>query len=148
MCSFFTHRNFTFSLFRIFIAIGLLFVGLTVQQKSTTAQTIDWRVKRQGLEFQFGQDLVKISDWCNRNGLVSKRAETHALKQNRDLNRQYLFVPQSEAMPDPEQQDGKLKEWREKINAARVATNGGLGTKCPLRSRLRIEAKSKRKPSM
>ena len=126
MCSFFTHRNFTFSLFRIFIAIGLLFVGLTVQQKSTTAQTIDWRVKRQGLEFQFGQDLVKISDWCNRNGLVSKRAETHALKQNRDLNRQYLFVPQSEAMPDPEQQDGKLKEWREKINAARVAHAGRI----------------------
>ena len=104
----------------------MLFVGLTVQQKSTTAQTIDWRVKRQGLEFQFGRDLVKISDWCNRNGLARQRSVTFALKQNRDLNRQYLFVPQSEAMPDPEQQKGELKEWLEKINAARVAHAGRI----------------------
>ena len=126
MSPFFTHRNFTFSRFRIFIAIGFLAIGLTVQHKSATAQTIDWRVKRQGLEFQFGQDLVKISSWCNNNGLVSKRADTHALKQNRDLDRQYLFLPPSEAMPDPDQQSGELKEWLEKVNAARVAHAGRI----------------------
>ena len=126
MSSFFTHRNFTFARFRIFIAFGLLVACLTVQQKSITAQTIDWRVKRQGLEFQFGQDLVKISDWCNRNGLARQRPVTHALKNNRDLDRQYLFIPQSQAMPDPEQQDGELKEWLEKVNAARVAHAGRI----------------------
>ena len=126
MSPFFTHRNFTFSRFRIFIAIGFLAIGLTVQYKSATAQTIDWRVKRQGLEFQFGQDLVKISSWCNNNGLISKRADTHALKQNRDLDRQYLFLPPSEAMPDPDQQSGELKEWLEKVNAARVAHAGRI----------------------
>jgi len=110
----------------IFIAIGLLAIGLTVQRKSATAQTIDWRVKRQGLEFQFGQDLVKISNWCDNNGLTRQRSVTFALKQTRDLNRQYLFVPQSEAMPDPEQQKGELKEWLEKINAARVAHAGRI----------------------
>ena len=121
MSFFFTYRNFTFLRFRTFIAIGLLVVGLTVQQKPVTAQAIDWRVKRQGLEFQFGQDLVKISDWCDHNSMARQRSDTFALKQNRDLNRQYLFLPQSEAMPDPEQQNGRLKEWREKVNAARVA---------------------------
>ena len=126
MSTVFTCRNFTFSRFRIFIAIGLLAIGLTVQRKSATAQTIDWRVKRQGLEFQFGQDLVEISNWCDNNGLTRQRSVTFALKQTRDLNRQYLFVPQSEAMPDPEQQKGELKEWLEKINAARVAHAGRI----------------------
>ena len=104
----------------------MLVVGLTIQPKPTTAQMIDWRAKRQGLEFQFGQDLVKISDWCNRNGLAQQRPATHALKLNRDLDRQYLFLPQSEAMPDPAQQTGELKEWLEKINAARVAHAGRI----------------------
>ena len=112
--------------FRIFIGLGLLLVGLTVQPKSTTAQTIDWRVKRQGLEFQFGQELVKIADWCDRNGMARQRSVTFALKHNRDLNRQYLFLPQPEGMPDPEQQKGELKEWREKVNAARVAHAGRI----------------------
>lgn len=121
MSSVFTQRNFTFSRFRIFIALCFLVVGLTVQCKTVTAQTIDWRVKRQGLEFQFGQELVKISDWCNKNGLSAKVKTTHRLKHNRDLDRQYLFLPQSAGMPDPAQQTGPLKAWQEKINAAQVA---------------------------
>jgi len=108
------------------MALGLLFVGLTVQQKNVTAQAIDWRVKRQGLEFQFGQDLLKVADWGDRNGMKGKRSDTFALKQNRDLNRQYLFSPQSEAMPDPEQQTGEIKEWTKKVNAARTAHAGRI----------------------
>ena len=103
-------------------------MDLTVQQKSATAQgnnkkpaTIDWRIKRQGLEFQFGEDLVKITDWCNKNGLSQQVPITHRLKHNRDLNRQYLYLPLVESMPDPEQQTGELKIWREKVNAAQTA---------------------------
>ncbi len=120
MSSDFTQRNFTFYRFRVFLVFCFLVAGLSVQLDTVTAQTIDWRVKRQGLEFQFGQDLVRVVGWCDRNGLSGQRKATFALKHNRDLDRQYLFLPQSDRMPDPEQETGKRKEWREQVNAARA----------------------------
>ena len=78
-------------------------------------------MERQALEFQLGQDLVKIADWCNKNGLAGQVPATYELKVNRDLDRQYLFLPVADAMPAPDQQAGNLKGWQEKINAAKVA---------------------------
>ena len=128
MSSVFTRRNFMFLCFRFTFVLASFFVLLTVHQKSTTAQTnnkkpatVDWRVERQALEFQLGQDLVKIADWCNKNGLSQQVPITYDLKVNRDLSRQYLFLPTAESMPDPNQQAGEMKVWREKINATEVA---------------------------
>ena len=122
-----------FSCFRIVLVLVAFFHVLTVQQKLATAQTntgqsaaVDWRGKRQALEFQFGQDLVKIAGWCNNNGLARQVPSTYKLKLNRDLSRQYLFLPIAESMPDPNQQAGQLKEWQEKINAAKVAHAGRI----------------------
>ena len=117
-----------FPCFRIFLALASFSLVLTVSQKTAPAQTnrekstiVDWRVERQALEFQLGQDLVKIAGWCNKNGLASKVEATYDLKLNRDLDRQYLFLPVTESMPDPNQQAGNLKGWQERINAAKVA---------------------------
>lgn len=118
-----------FPYFRVAVVLALLSLGLTVQQKnSLIAQTISkttatdsWRGKRARLEFQFGQELVKISDWCRNNGLARQISQTHKLKLNRDQSRQYIFLPTDKTMPDPEQQAGELKVWLEKINAAKVA---------------------------
>ena len=122
-----------FPCFRIALVLATFGFALTIHHKLATAQTknaksatVDWRVKRQALEFRFGQDLVKISDWCNKNGLAKQVRTTHKLKLNRDLNRQYLFLPVTASMPDPNQQTGEMKIWQEQINAAKVSHAGRI----------------------
>ena len=128
MSSVFTQLNVAFSCFRLFVAFACFAIGLTVHAKPVVAQannktsvTTDWRKKRQELEVQFGADLVKIEDWCNKNGLSQQVHITHRLKHDRDLNRQYLFLPLAKPMPEPEQQTGELIAWHEKINRAKMA---------------------------
>ena len=122
-----------FACFRIVLVLITFCSVLTVHQKSATAQAnneksaaVDWRAERQALEFQFGQDLVEIVGWCDKNGLARQRPITNELKLNRDLNRQYIFLPIPESMPDPHQQTGPMKQWQEKINAAKVAHAGRI----------------------
>ncbi|MDB2685999.1 protein phosphatase 1 regulatory subunit 42 [Mariniblastus sp.] len=122
-----------FPYFRIALVLAAFVFLPTVHQKLANAQTntgnsaaIDWRVARQSLEFQFGQDLAKIGVWCNKNGLARQKEITFELKVTRDLNRQYLFLPVAESMPDPSQQTGLMKEWQEQINTAKVAHAGRI----------------------
>ena len=123
-----------FPCFRIALTLATLSLVLTVPQESAKAQVnnqksptlIDWRVERQALEFQFGQDLVKIADWCNKNSLAATVESLWEQKLNRDLSRQYIFLPNTDSMPDPNLQTGSLKGLQEQINAAKVAHAGRI----------------------
>ncbi len=77
----------------------------------------NWRQARIALEHQFGKELVKIADWCRKQGLPQQVEQTYQLKIQRDPHRQYIFLPTTEAMPTPP--DGPKGQWLEKINHAK-----------------------------
>lgn len=91
--------------------------GVIANQNS--AGPINWQSEREALEFQFGQELVGIANWCNENNLARQVPGTYQLKNKRDPRRQYIFLPASQLMPDPKLHPGQLGIWLDKINTAK-----------------------------
>jgi hypothetical protein len=97
-------------------------VGYQSNQRSgSSEQSNNWRSERASLEFQFGENLVKIADWCRKENLQNQVPITFALKTNRDPRRQYIFLPSSKSNATaPKGIDKDLVKWLEKINATKV----------------------------
>ena len=101
--------------------IAICFVLLFCLGNSLHAQdiqTTDWRAERGYLENEFGNDLQSIGDWCRENGIPQQVEQTFKLFQNRDLARQYIFIPDEKPMPAIPA--GIHGEWLKKINEAKV----------------------------
>lgn len=79
----------------------------------------NWRAERMALESRFGDDLQEIGNWSRANGIPRQVDETFKVYQNRDLRRQYIFIPSEESMPTGP--DNLLGEWLAKLNEAKVA---------------------------
>ena len=80
-------------------------------------QAPNWRQARIALEHRFGEDLVKIAQWCREQGIPQQVEQTYKLKIQRDPNRQYIFLPTTETMPEPP--DNLLGQWLAKVNQAK-----------------------------
>ena len=95
--------------------IGSLNISSGVCQSPVT----DWRKQRMELERVFGDELQTIADWCRENGNDQQAEQTLNLVQNRDLGRQYIFMPSEESMANGS--DDVHDDWIAKINAAKIA---------------------------
>ncbi|MFK7768283.1 MAG: leucine-rich repeat domain-containing protein [Mariniblastus sp.] len=103
--------------------ICLLFVSLvTAQESSTDESQTDWRAMRKRLERQYGEELQDIANWCRENNAPQQVDATLEQFVNRDLSRQYIYLPNEEAMPTAPKglTDKSVIEWLEKVNQARV----------------------------
>jgi hypothetical protein len=111
----------SFAVFSFFVALLTLAPAdwLTAQDDAPTAGPTNWQAERAALEYQFGQELTDIAAWCNENNLTRQVPITYALKSERDPRRQYIFLPSTQFMPDPEMQSGSLTTWLTKINDAK-----------------------------
>ena len=103
------------------VIIGMLCMLPSIAAGYQSEQNTNWRSERSSLEFQFGEQLLKIADWCRREGLPNQVAGTYALKTNRDPRRQFIFLPTSKSNPAaPAGVDQNLQQWLIKINAAKI----------------------------
>ena len=99
----------------------LMSAGLVVQWSPTaTAQRkgTDWRAKRKALDRDFADELQEIALWCRSSGIPQQVPQTYAVYHNRDLRRQYIYLPSTKKMPPS--RTGKSGQWLEKIGAAKV----------------------------
>jgi hypothetical protein len=108
----------------LFFTLAFFFVlvldfNLAIAQSNQTGEQTNWRAERESLEFQFGQELVEIAAWCQQNDLARQVPITYDLKINRDPRRQYIYLPSTKLMPDPNLHEGRLSEWLAKINTAK-----------------------------
>ncbi len=80
-----------------------------------------WRAERAALETEFGAELEEIASWCNSSGIPQQAALTLKLQSNRDLARQYIFLPDDRSTPvAPGDASEPLKQWYAKVNAANL----------------------------
>jgi len=90
--------------------VCLLFTLTIVASLSTElpAQALNydstnWRAYRTSLEQQFGIELQSIANWCRANRIPHQIDQTFKIYVNRDLGRQYIFLPDERPMPTLEQ---------------------------------------------
>ena len=105
------------------ILTGVLLLLLAT---ATTSQTFaqknkgtDWRAKRKVLDRELADDLQDIASWCRGSGISQQVPQTFKIYQNRDLRRQYIYLPTTKKMPEP--RDGKLGQWLEHVTTVKVA---------------------------
>ena len=104
------------------ILTGMLVILLAA---ATTSQTFaqkrkgtDWRAKRKVLDRDLADELQDIAGWCRGSGISQQVPQTFKIYQNRDLRRQYIYLPTTKKMPEP--RAGKLGEWLERVSTAKV----------------------------
>ena len=78
----------------------------------------NWRAARQQLERQLGDELQEIAQWSRENGIAQQVEPTLNIYQNRDLERQYIFLPSERSMPTGP--DDIRGQWLKKINETKV----------------------------
>jgi len=101
----------------------LLLVVLAATTSSTAfAQSrrgrTDWRAKRKALDRDFADELQDIALWCRSSGISQQVPQTFKIYQNRDLRRQYIYLPTTKKMP--KSRTGKLGEWLDRVSTAKV----------------------------
>ena len=79
----------------------------------------NWRAARQVLERQFGDELQTIAQWSRDNGVPQQVEPTFNIYLNRDLGRQYIYMPSERSMPTGP--DDARGVWLQKVNEAKVA---------------------------
>lgn len=90
-------------------------VSVALGQSTST----NWRGKRKVLEQTFGADLQTIANWCRDNGLQAQAEQSLQLSHDRDLGRQYIFLPSDQSMPTGSNDiEG---QWLAKINQAKIS---------------------------
>ena len=99
--------------------VCLFIVSTAIAQEVQT----DWRAERMRLERQYGDALQDIANWARANDAAQQVNPTLELFINRDLKRQYIYLPNENSMPTVPKalKDKALIEWLGKINEARVA---------------------------
>jgi len=97
------------------LLVTFLIAAPCFAQKSS--EVVDWRAKRKSLDRAFADTLQDIALWCRTEGIPQQVAQTYALYQPRDLDRQYIFLPSEKGMPPARK--GKLGQWLEKIAGAK-----------------------------
>ena len=97
-------------LFLVAMLSPLSAVSVNAQQSK---KSTDWRAKRKSLDRQFADSLQDLAVWCRTEGVPQQVAQTYALYKQRDLNRQYIYLPTEKSMPAA--RSGKLGEWLKKI---------------------------------
>ena len=80
----------------------------------------NWRQQRKTLESALVKDLRPIYQWCRQNNLTPQAEQTAQWYLNRDLQRQYIFLPSEEPSAEPPQ-DPLQKQWLDKLNTALAA---------------------------
>ncbi|MFT7631750.1 MAG: hypothetical protein ACI87E_002789 [Mariniblastus sp.] len=83
------------------------------------ADTPNWRTARMELEKPFVTELESIAAWSRDNGNEAQALATLRLSLQRDLNRQYLFLPSESSRPAID--ESPAGQWRAKIHAAQTA---------------------------
>jgi len=87
---------------------------------TTVLAPANWRAQRAALENQFGAELQEIGDWCRANGIPQQVEQTFKLYVNRDLGRQYIFLPDERCAPvAPDGAPEILKQWFSKVSEAK-----------------------------
>ncbi len=86
---------------------------LTAQDVSPSIET-NWRVERKKLDVEYAKKLQQIAAWCRKNGVEQQVEQTLKLYINRDLGRQYIFLPSEKSMPKP--QSGVFGQWLARVN--------------------------------
>jgi len=110
---------------QLFLCLPLFF-ALVLASASHPARTIaqeslpvaNWRGARQALERQFGDELQTIAQWARESGIPQQVEPTFNIYRNRDLGRQYIYLPSESSMPTGP--DDLRGEWLKKVNAAKV----------------------------
>jgi hypothetical protein len=105
--------------FLVLISICCLLDSLNISNALCQTPVTDWRKQRMVLELRFGDELRTIADWCRENGNDQQAEQTLNLIQNRDLGRQYIFMPSAESIANGS--DGGHDDWLAKLNAAKIA---------------------------
>jgi len=104
------------------ILTGLLLVLVAVAATSPAfaqkKKGTDWRAKRKVLDRDLADELQDIASWCRGSGISQQVPETFKVYQNRDLRRQYIYLPATKKMP--ESRGGKLGQWLERVSNAKI----------------------------
>ncbi len=107
------------------ILTGLLLILFAAATSSAPSSALgqkrnatDWRAKRKALDRDFADELQEIAMWCREVGIARQVTQTFKIYHNRDLRRQYIYLPTTKKMP--EQRDGKLGQWLEKVGNAKI----------------------------
>ena len=89
---------------RLFLLFFLALIGCQFERQLVSnalgqSPSADWREQRMVLEHTFGEELQTIALWCREQGINQQAELTLGLFQNRDLGRQYIFLPSEQSMP-------------------------------------------------
>ncbi len=104
------------------ILTGLLLVLIAAASSQTAfaqkRKATDWRAKRKVLDREFADELQDIAMWCRGSGIAQQVPQTFNIYHNRDLRRQYIYLPTTKKMP--ESRTGKLGEWLDRVGAVKI----------------------------
>ena len=104
------------------ILTGLLLILLAASTASQAfaqkRKATDWRAKRKVLDRDLADELQDIAGWCRGSGIAQQVPQTFKIYQNRDLRRQYIYLPTTKKMP--ESRRGKLGEWLERVSNVKI----------------------------
>lgn len=101
------------------ILTGLLLVLLATEPAfAQKRKGTDWRAKRKVLDRDLADELQDIASWCRGSGIGQQVSQTFTIYQNRDLRRQYIYLPTKKKMP--KSREGKLGEWLERVTTTKV----------------------------
>lgn len=104
----------------IFFTLLIGFVGFNVSVAHSQVNETNWRAERAVLERQFGAELQDIANWCRSSGIPQQVEQTFNVYLNRDLGRQYIFIPDERDAPKvADAAPALLKEWFTKVNSAK-----------------------------
>jgi hypothetical protein len=71
----------------------------------------------QELSSAFEQQLSKLTDWCQSEGLSEEASRTDILRLKRDPARAYFFLPPAQAIWESGAAQGLAESWRQKFAA-------------------------------
>ena len=104
------------------VLIGLLLILLAATTSSSVfaqkRKGTDWRAKRKILDGELADELQDIASWCRGSGIGQQVPQTFKIYHNRDLRRQYIYLPTTKKMPAS--REGKLGQWLERVTTAKV----------------------------
>ncbi len=100
------------------VLLALLATATASQTHAQKRKSGDWRAKRKVLDRDLADELQDIAGWCRDSGIAQQVPQTFKIYQNRDLRRQYIYLPTTKKMP--ESRAGKLGEWLKRVSTAKV----------------------------
>jgi len=113
--------KFRWPILAIVLACVQLFAASQIHAAPQALGTVSWRAERVAIERQFGADIQEIADWCRSNGIPNQVEHTFNIYVNRDLGRQYIFMPDTRSMPAaPPNIPDIHKKWLQKVNDAKI----------------------------